>query len=124
MLVVVVIVFVLGGYLFMRRSMKREVPPDVQELGSRVGRSIHAAIPIRGIAGQSSADFESGPVVDGIGSEDHHILMVDARGRPVVQEPAPPADEEPPVEAVRSVATTTPDDPPPRRRRRRRRPAE
>lgn len=89
------LLFIFGVYVAVKRFRGREVPEDTREFGARIGRSAHAAIPLPGLMGQSSADLlPSGPIEDRVGTDEHHLLVVDAAGRPLAQE-APPMPNAP-----------------------------
>lgn len=78
-----VLVLAFGIYLWVKRAQRREVPEETRELGARLGRSAHAAIPLPGLTGQSSEDLvSSGPIKDEIGTEEHHQIVVDTSPRP------------------------------------------
>ncbi len=86
MVIVAFFLFVFGVYWFVARWRRKELPEDDRQFGARVGRSVHAAVPIPGFAGQAPADFLFEPYKESIGPEESHTLVVDAKGRPIVEE--------------------------------------
>jgi hypothetical protein len=90
------LVLAFGAYLMVMRWRKRDLPEETRELGARLGRSAHGALPLPGLTGQAPADFmPTGPIVDPVGTDEHHALVLDARGRPVVADPSPVSASEP-----------------------------
>lgn len=89
MVIVAFFLFVFGVYWFVARWRRKELPEEDRQFGARVGRSVHAAVPIPGFAGQAPADFLFEPYKESIGPEESHTLVVDAKGRPIVEEENP-----------------------------------
>lgn len=83
MAIVAVFLFVFGVVWFVKR-WRNKLPESDRQFGARVGRSVHAAVPIPGFAGQAPADFMFEPYKESIGPEESHTLVLDAKGRPVV----------------------------------------
>jgi len=90
MMIAAFFIFVFGVYWFVMRWRNKVIPDDHREFGARIGRSVHAAVPIPGLAGQSPADILPGPYKESIGPEESHTLVLDATGRPVANDD--PAD--------------------------------
>lgn len=82
MVIVAFFLFVFGVVWFVKR-WRNKLPEDDRQFGARVGRSVHAAVPIPGFAGQAPPDFLFEPYKESIGPEESHTLMVDAKGRPI-----------------------------------------
>jgi hypothetical protein len=92
--ILVFLVFVFGVYTFIARLRRKELPEETRQLGARLGRSAHGAIPLPGLMGQAPADFmPAEPWRESVGPSDEHTLVLDASGRPVTnEEPAEPND--------------------------------
>lgn len=84
MVIVAVFLFVFGVVWFVKRWRYKELPENERQYGARVGRSVHAAVPLPGFAGQAPPDFMFEPYKESIGPDESHTLVVDAKGRPVV----------------------------------------
>lgn len=84
MVIVAFFLFVFGVYWLVGRWRNKQLPEDERQFGARVGRSVHAAVPIPGFAGQAPADFLYEPYKESVGPEEHHTLVLDAKGRPIV----------------------------------------
>ena len=85
------LIFVFGVYSFLARLRRKGIPEDTRQLGARLGRSAHGAIPLPGLMGQAPADYlPDEPWRGTIGPPDDHTLVLDASGRPVQNEA--PAD--------------------------------
>ena len=71
-----------------------KLPEETRELGARLGRSAHGAIPLPGLMGQAPADYMPAEAWrESIGPPDDHTLILDASGQPVTNEV--PADLSP-----------------------------
>lgn len=86
MVIVAVFLFVFGLYWFALRWRNKSLPEDERAYAARVGRSVHAAVPLPGFAGQAPPDWGFEPYKESIGPEESHTLLVDDRGRPVSSE--------------------------------------
>lgn len=86
MVIVAFFLFVFGVYWFVMRWRKKDMPEEDRQFGARVGRSVHAAVPIPGFAGQAPADLMPGPYKESIGPEESHTLVLDTNGRPMVND--------------------------------------
>lgn len=86
MVIVAVFLFVFGLYWFAMRWRNKALPEDERAYAARVGRSVHAAVPLPGFAGQAPPDWGFEPYKESIGPEESHTLLVDDRGRPVIEE--------------------------------------
>jgi hypothetical protein len=84
--IIVFVIFAFGVYMFVKKARGRQLSPEAQEASGRLGRSIHASVPLPGLMGQAPASMmpERGP--DEIGPDESHILTVpsphDAREAP------------------------------------------
>jgi hypothetical protein len=115
MAVLAVLLFAYGVYAVVQRLRGLRVSEETREFSARLGRTAHAAIPLPGLTGQSSTDLlPSGPQRDGIGTEDHHRLVLDASGQPLAVRVEPPR-----ASPYRVAPAATPE---PRRKRRRAKP--
>lgn len=86
MVIVAFFLFVFGVVWFVKRWRYKELPAPDREYGARLGRSVHAAVPIPGFAGQAPPDFGFEPYKESVGPEESHVLVLDAKGRPVGQD--------------------------------------
>lgn len=86
MVIVAFFLFVFGVVWFVKRWRCKELPALDREYGARLGRSVHAAVPIPGFAGQAPPDFGFEPYKESVGPEESHVLVLDARGRPIGQD--------------------------------------
>ncbi|MDC3957099.1 hypothetical protein [Polyangium jinanense] len=88
--ILVFLVFVFGVYTFIARLRRKEIPEETRQLGAKLGRTAHGAIPLPGFMGQAPADYmPAEPWRETIGPPDDHTLVLDAAGRPVTNEPLP-----------------------------------
>lgn len=88
MSIVVFLVFVFGVYTFIARLRRKEIPEETRQLGARLGRTAHGAIPLPGFMGQAPADYmPAEPWRETVGPPDDHTLVLDAAGRPVTNVP-------------------------------------
>ncbi|MDI3288561.1 hypothetical protein [Polyangium sp. 15x6] len=86
--ILVFLVFVFGVYTFVARLRRKEIPEETRQLGAKLGRTAHGAIPLPGFMGQAPADYMPvEPWRETIGPPDDHTLVLDAAGRPVTNEP-------------------------------------
>jgi hypothetical protein len=85
MVIVAFFLFVFGVVWFVKR-WRNKLPESDRQFGARVGRSVHAAVPIPGFAGQAPPEFMFEPYKESIGPEESHTLVLDAKGRPIVAE--------------------------------------
>ncbi len=83
MVIVAFFLFVFGVVWFVKRRQSNDLPTSEREYAARVGRSVHAAVPIPGFAGQAPPDFGFEPYKESVGPDENHILVVDTKGRPV-----------------------------------------
>lgn len=94
----VVLILVLGVYKLVLRARNREVPEEARQFGARIGRTAQGIASVQfqatGLGGQTAADLlPQGPIRESIGPEETHTLVLDASGRPIVQdELAGPSD--------------------------------
>jgi hypothetical protein len=86
MVIVALFLFAFGVYWFIARWSRRGMREDDRQFGARVGRSVHAAVPLPGFAGQAPPDFMFEPYKESVGPEESHVLVLDAKGRPVVDD--------------------------------------
>jgi hypothetical protein len=71
-----VILLIFGVYMFAKRRRGEKISDDDREFSARLGRSAHAALPLPGLTGQPPASMMPGPVVDEIGPESGHIVVI------------------------------------------------
>lgn len=83
--IVAVFLFVFGIVWFVKR-WRNKLPEDDRQFGARIGRSVHAAVPIPGFSGQAPPDFLFEPYKESVGPEESHTLVLDAKGHPVVDD--------------------------------------
>ncbi|MDI1451051.1 hypothetical protein [Polyangium sp. 6x1] len=115
--ILVFLVFVFGVYTFVARLRRKEIPEETRQIGARLGRSAHGAIPLPGLMGQAPADFmPAEPWRETVGPPDDHTLVLDAAGRPVANEPLPDPGDLGPYRDP-SVALISTAEPRPRRRK-------
>ena len=88
MVIVALFLFAFGVYWFIARWSKKGIAEGDRQFGARVGRSVHAAVPIPGFGGQAPPDYMFEPYKESIGTEENHKLVIDANGRPVVEDDA------------------------------------
>lgn len=88
MVIVALFLFAFGVYWFIARWSRKGMAESDRQFGARVGRSVHAAVPLPGFAGQAPPDDGFEPYKESVGPEENHMLLVDAKGRPVVDEDA------------------------------------
>jgi len=82
------LLFVFGVYVLVLRARRSEMPEDTRQIGARLGRSMHSAVPLPGLMGQAPADFMPEPYRESIGPDESHTLVVDASGKPVTKSDA------------------------------------
>lgn len=86
MVIVALFLFAFGVYWYVLRWHRKEIPEDDRQFGARVGRSLHAAVPLPGVAGQPPPDFMFEPYKESVGPEESHTLVLDEKGRPLVEQ--------------------------------------
>jgi hypothetical protein len=106
------VVFVFGVYLLYKRLRGEKVPEETRELGGRIGRSVHAAVPLPGLMGQAPASMLPEPEPDRIGPDEAHIASL--TGAEVSQGDASDID----LAAIRARLDAVPLTPAPKRKRR------
>lgn len=72
----VAILLIFGVYAFVKQVRGKKLPPEAQEFGGRLGRSIHGAIPLPGLMGQPPASMMPEPAPDEVGPESNHIVVI------------------------------------------------
>lgn len=83
MVIVAFFLFVFGVVWFVKQRQSKDLPASEREYAARVGRSVHAAVPIPGFAGQAPPDVGFEPYKESVGPDESHILVLDTKGRPV-----------------------------------------
>jgi hypothetical protein len=88
MVIVALFLFAFGVYWYVVRWHRKQIPEDDRQFGARVGRSLHAAVPLPGVAGQAPPDFMFEPYKESVGPEESHTLVLDEKGRPIAAQTA------------------------------------
>jgi hypothetical protein len=70
------VVFVFGVYALFKRLRGEKIPEETRQLGGRIGRSVHAAVPLPGLMGQAPASMLPEPEPDRIGPEEGHVASL------------------------------------------------
>ena len=83
MVIVALFLFAFGVYWYVLRWHRKVIPEDDRQFGARVGRSLHAAVPLPGVAGQPPPDFMFEPYKESVGPDESHTLVLDEKGRPI-----------------------------------------
>jgi hypothetical protein len=115
--IVAFVLFVFGIGTWLVRRGRGGSGETSREVGARIGRSIHGAMPIRGLAGQSSNDLVSPHrAPDEIGPEDAHVVRLGDAALAEPEDDGVAEDARRRLDAVLAKDATAM----PRRRRRRR----